>query len=463
MPLTVLSDADIHSLLLSLSRDDIGRLQHNLSEALYDYSTGTQEKTSGCSSNQPRRVAIPASNDQTTLFMPASTNTSTGIKIVSLATAPIPPPIHSMSSLGLDSPRSSSRSGSPVPQSFSRPSSTSTKPSISHTSSASSSNTASSISHPPSIASTKSLEPSITSTQTTTPRGSLTLLTLSGLPYAFLAAEELTAFRTALASTILFNRRHNVHSITVFGAGAQARWHIRIALMLRGAEIHHIDIINRSFSRAKSIMHDFYHSPQWADLREANPKLQFSIVSSDYKEYQQLAKDHIRKSDVIFLCTPSTSPLFPHEFLTSSEGRKKGRYISAIGSYRPHMVELHPEILRQAVSLDHKHHHHRHAEKGGVIVVDSLEACLREAGEVIQSGVTAQQLVEIGELYMVKKASMREIELGTGDGEKGLTNWLMKGNVIYKSVGLGMMDVCVGEDLVQLAREKGLGTQVEGF
>lgn len=98
-----------------------------------------------------------------------------------------------------------------------------------------------------------------------------------------------------------------------------------------------------------------------------------------------------------------------------------------------------------------------------MIVVDSLEACLREAGEIIEAGITAEQLVEVGELLMVKKASLREIELGTGEGEKGLKNWLEKGNVIYKSVGVGLMDICVGEDLVALAMEKGVGTSVEGW
>ena len=96
-------------------------------------------------------------------------------------------------------------------------------------------------------------------------------------------------------------------------------------------------------------------------------------------------------------------------------------------------------------------------------MVDSLEACLKEAGEVIQAGISAEQLVEVGELLMVKKASMKEIEMGTGPGEKGLGDWLMKGNVIYKSVGIGLMDICVGEDLVALAMEKGMGTSVDGW
>ncbi|KDN72062.1 putative UbiD family decarboxylase [Colletotrichum sublineola] len=47
--------------------------------------------------------------------------------------------------------------------------------------------------------------------------------------------------------------------------------------------------------------------------------------------------------------------------------------------------------------------------------------------------------------------------------EDGLVKWLREGTVIYKSVGLGLMDLAVGMHMVQLAREKGIGTQVEGF
>ncbi|KAL8740909.1 MAG: hypothetical protein Q9190_006432 [Brigantiaea leucoxantha] len=441
MPLTILSDTDIHTLLFSLTRDDILSLQHNLAEALHEYSTGTQESTGCCSTNQPQRISIPAASDQTTLFMPASTSSSRGIKIVTLATSHDPARSSSIPSIASVSSSISSRSGTSAPSTptASTPTSQLSSLSLSHTNAS-----------------------TISSTQSTTPVGSLTLLSAAGTPYAFLAASELTAFRTALASTILFTRRTTVHTIAVFGAGAQALWHIRLALLLRGPEIHHIHIVNRSFDRAKSLMHTIYTTPEWEHLRNSNDKLTFSIVSGEYGEYQRLLKEHVRKADVIFCCTPSTSPLFPAEFLTSPEGRKKGRYVSAIGSYRPHMIELHPDILRQAVAPEHKHHHHRHAEKGGVIVVDSLEACMKEAGEVRMGGLGPEQLVEIGELIMVKKAAMKEIEQG-GEGEKGLKRWLMGGNVLYKSVGLGLMDVCVGEDLVGLARERGVGTSVEGF
>lgn len=175
-----------------------------------------------------------------------------------------------------------------------------------------------------------------------------------------------------------------------------------------------------------------------------------------------MLKEQVRDADVIFCCTPATAPLFPADHLTSSEGRKKGRYISLIGSYQPHMCEIDPEILRQAVAHDHGRHHHKHAKQGGVIVVDSLEACLKEAGEIIQAGLSAEQLVEVGELIMVKRAVLREVEMG-GAGDEGLYKWLKGGNVVYKSVGLGLMDLCVGEDLVNIANEKGVGTRIKDF
>lgn len=124
------------------------------------------------------------------------------------------------------------------------------------------------------------------------------------------------------------------------------------------------------------------------------------------------------------------------------------------------MVEMHPDILRQAVAPNHKNNHRKHATRSGVIVVDSLEACLKEAGEIRQAGLGAEQLVEVGELIMVKKAALKEIESG-GQGEKGLKRWLEAGNVIYKSVGLGVMDISVGEGLVALAGEKGVGTHLD--
>ncbi|OCL02724.1 NAD(P)-binding protein [Glonium stellatum] len=446
MPLTILSDSDVRTLLHSLTRQDIHDLQQSLADALHYYSTSTTEDTNGCcSSYQPMRTALKRSDGQTTLFMPASSNDGLGVKIVTLL-----------------EPGGGSVDASPI-SSFDSLSLSSTS-----TPSASSSNTAFDV--------PADIPPSVDSSQ-----------------------KEITAFRTALASTMLFKKRTNVHDLVVFGAGKQAYWHIRLALLLRGPEIHHLNIINRTFDTAHALIERLYNpsvtpapfstinvsTVETADL--ARPKI--SILTPSHNEYARLLKSTVRASSIIFCTTPSLVPLFPAEYLTNTEGRKKGRYIAAIGSYKAHMVELHPDILRQAVAPQHGHHHHKHAQQGGAVVVDSVEACLKEAGEIIQAGLGGREVVEVGELVMLKRDAERRrlqakgqgvgldgsgVELGGGkkmkgadgkehEADSGLTEWLQRGNVIYKSVGLGLMDVVVGGDLVRLADERGVGTIIENF
>lgn len=47
--------------------------------------------------------------------------------------------------------------------------------------------------------------------------------------------------------------------------------------------------------------------------------------------------------------------------------------------------------------------------------------------------------------------------------EDGLSRWLRDGTVIYKSVGLGLMDLVVGNHLIKVAAEKKMGTHIDGF
>jgi hypothetical protein len=54
-------------------------------------------------------------------------------------------------------------------------------------------------------------------------------------------------------------------------------------------------------------------------------------------------------------------------------------------------------------------------------------------------------------------------DAGKREKEDHLARWLQGGNVIYKSVGLGLMDLAVGIRLIRYAKEKGIGTHVDGF
>ncbi|KAI1880998.1 hypothetical protein JX265_001238 [Neoarthrinium moseri] len=482
MALAVLSDEDIRSLLESLTREEAEEFAHSLKCALHEYSTGTQSIEAGLI-HQPDRTSVHSQlTNATTLFMPSCSAAGHAVKVVTVS-AP------------------------------------NTDPSL----------------------------PSIK------PTGSVTLFSPLGQPIGFLHAQTLTAFRTALASSCLLTKRATVRTLTVFGSGQQAYWHIRLALMLRGDTIRTVNIINRRFSdNARGILQKFYAVPAAVRRREGWEQTQFGVLTPGYGEFQRLQKEHVRAADVIYCCTPSTEPLFESGILTNHEGRRKGRLIVAIGSYKPDMRELPRELLEQAVRVGAGHaHFHKHALEGGVVIVDTLDGALKEAGEVIEAGLEPKQLVELGELAMIHKARMREEEesitsesthsstdistdmdslslggssamstvfgstssqsndsalgykrspsrtsspsrshSGSGGGssivgglfhhkrrsssqgsvdrakqkrDDHLARWLTAGNVIYKSVGLGLMDLVVGMEIIKKAREKGLGSHIENF
>ncbi|KAI1343087.1 ornithine cyclodeaminase [Xylariaceae sp. FL0016] len=479
MALTILSDAVISHLLENLTHDEAEAFAHTLKCALHEYSTGTQSADAGYV-HQPQRTSVNSHDTGTTTsFIPSWGAEGHGVKVVTMS------------------------SSSP------------TDPPTKHT-------------------------------------GSVTLYDPQGEPVGFLHAQTLTAFRTALASSCLLTKRSSVRTLTVFGSGLQAYWHIRLALMLRGHTIRTIYVINRRFSEnAKNILKKFYAIPAEVKAREGWEAAQFSVLTPGYGEYVRLQKEHIRAADVIYCCTPSREELFEANILMSHEGRKKGRLIIAIGGYTPEMRELPKELLQQATKREHKHmHYHKHAVEGGVVVVDTLDGALKEAGEILEAGLSPGQLVELGELAMIHRIAKEE-EVSSTDGssisdslshmdlssagsamstvfgssstntssDNGTSNskrsssqspsrknsnspthsrkssfhlpapfhkrtssassvdkakdkekhddhlarWLSAGNVVYKSVGLGLMDLVVGMEIVRLAKEKGVGSFVEGF
>lgn len=246
---------------------------------------------------------------------------------------------------------------------------------------------------------------SLTSTEATkdpsvkpiSPTGVVNLFSPDGKLTGLLHASTLTAFRTALASSCLVHRRKHVKTITVFGSGMQAYWHVRLALMMRGDSIKHVNIINRRFSdSAGGILKKFTMVSHAVKEREGWASTKFSILTPTFHDYGRLHHEYVRSADIIYCCTPSREDLFDGSILTSHEGRKKGRLIVAVGSYTPEMREL-PEALLHLVTKTHDKNHrhfHKHAAEGGVIIVDTLEGALKESGEIIDAKIAPTQLVE---------------------------------------------------------------------
>lgn len=255
---------------------------------------------------------------------------------------------------------------------------------------------------PPTVADAPGIVVSLTSSEDPSvepvrPTGVVNLLSPDGKPLGLVQATTLTAFRTSLASACLLSRRNHVKTITVFGSGAQAYWHVRLALMMRGSTIRHVNVINRRFSaNAGGILKSFAAIPQAKKDREGWAQAKFGLLTPAFHEFERLLKEQIRSSDVIYCCTPSRAPLFDASILTSHEGRKRGRLVVAVGSYTPEMRELPEGLLVQATKVHDKQHRHfhRHAHEAGVIVVDTLEGVLKEAGEIISAKISPNSLVE---------------------------------------------------------------------
>lgn len=269
--------------------------------------------------------------------------------------------------------------------------------------------------------------------------GVINVFSPEGKLMGLLSAAEITAFRTALVTMSLLTRCTSLgkENIIIFGSGRQAEWHARLALLLLGAkgEIKRITFINRGRKRLEYIDREVLAG----QLRPLYPDVTMSVLAREgTPDFDERLQSELASSDVLFCCTPSTEPLFPYSYLQpkeEGEGVSKQRFISLIGSYKPHMQEVDTATLLSG---------------GGRIYVDSREACLEESGELITAKVGGEQLVEIGELFVLGK----EVEtVAVPDGC----------NVIFKCVGMGIVDLVVGKTLLDIAEELNVGTQVEGF
>ncbi|KAM0723028.1 hypothetical protein Q7P37_001226 [Cladosporium fusiforme] len=273
----------------------------------------------------------------------------------------------------------------------------------------------------------------------------LTICDAQGQAIGVLNAAGLTAFRTSLGSMLLFRLRTTVEKIVVFGAGKQALWHIRLAILLRGQDIRKITVINRSAARTGELI-DELQDPE-IDLPSHITLEAYDKQSASEGSLEAL----VVEADAIFCTTPSLEPLFPASFLTSPEGQKKSRYISAIGSYRLDMQEIDPVLLQNIA--DPTISSPFPSYKGGVIAVDSIEGCLQEAGELVKAGLPTDRMLEVGEI-MHQQSQNKDHEL---------SQWLQHGFVVYKSVGVGVMDLAIGQHLLRVAESQGLGLQLSDF
>ncbi len=234
----------------------------------------------------------------------------------------------------------------------------------------------------------------------------------TGRPLAAMDGTYLTALRTGAASGLAtdFLARKESRVAAIFGAGTQSRTQLEAVCTVRDIERAWVYDVRIRSARAFAREMKERGSPIPADIRVA-----------------QTSKQALHEADVVCTATTSFRPVFADSSL------KLGVHINGVGSYTPEMQEIPARTVVRSK-----------------VVVDSKEACLAEAGDLIISidgGLITNKNIhgEIGEVA-ARKIPGRESEEET---------------TFFKSVGLAVQDVAVAELVLKRAAELGLGLDVE--
>jgi ornithine cyclodeaminase len=232
----------------------------------------------------------------------------------------------------------------------------------------------------------------------------------TGQPKALINGEMLTALRTGagggLAADLL--ARPDASVVAVFGAGVQARAQLEAACVVR--QIKEVRIFGRTPSSVEKFAAEV---SAWPDAPQV-------VIAGSRKEA-------VTGADIVIAATTSEKPVFDGRDLSP------GTHVTGVGSYAPHMQEVDEETVRQSK-----------------IVVDSLQACLAEAGDLL----VALERNVIGKLDI--HAELGQIVNGERPGRES-----QEEITFFKSVGVAVQDAAAANEVLRAAEAQGLGTLVE--
>lgn len=238
----------------------------------------------------------------------------------------------------------------------------------------------------------------------------LVLEVRTGRPLALLEGSTLTAIRTGAASGVATEvlARPESRVLAVFGAGAQSRTQIEAVCTVRPIERVWLFAPHREHAEALA-----------AEVAGQGP------VPTDVRVAAS-PREAVAEADIICTATTSHTPVFADADL------KPGVHINGIGSYTPDMAEVPPETVARAL-----------------VVVDSRQAALAEAGDLIQplraGRITEAHIhAELGEILLGRKPGRTSPEQIT----------------FFKSVGVAVQDALTARVALRNALEQGLGQRV---
>ena len=207
----------------------------------------------------------------------------------------------------------------------------------------------------------------------------------SGEPLVAMDGRLITEVRTAAVSAVATDHlaRADACVLAIIGSGVQASSHLEALRLVRA----------------------------FREVRVWSPRRAGAFAEEHGVDAAASAEEAVQGADVVVTATTSPTPVLSGEWLSP------GAHINAVGAPRPDWRELDDEVLRRAK-----------------VYVDSLEAAMKESGDVIAAG---EVLAEIGEVVSGAEQGRRSSEEVT----------------LFKSLGLAVEDVATAE----LVYRKALG------
>ena len=233
----------------------------------------------------------------------------------------------------------------------------------------------------------------------------------TGKPIAIMNGQAVTAYRTGAVGGVGIRHlsRTDCKTVGIIGAGVQGFHQALYACEARPIETVYI----------------YNHSSR--DLTEYIERLKQAIGKESVKVIQcDTVEMLVKNSDIICTTTPATTPVLP-----ADKELLEGKCIIAIGSYTPEMREIPDEIFE---------------------LVDDVYVELPYACE--ESGDLSQPL-EKGILTMERVKYMHDLIASGASADD-----MAKKTTYFKSVGMGLFDICIAQKLMDSATKKGIGQNI---
>jgi ornithine cyclodeaminase len=233
----------------------------------------------------------------------------------------------------------------------------------------------------------------------------------TGRTIALIEGNTLTAIRTGAASGAATDllARSDCSVAAIFGAGVQGRYQLRAISEVRS--INTVLVYDPHPEKVLKFIDDFTGEDLIpSDIRSANDP-----------------REAVANADLICTATTSPTPVFNDKDL------QPGVHINGVGSYTPEMQEIPSETVQRAR-----------------VVVDSREAALAEAGDIIHP--IERNKISHNHIH----AEIGEIVLGIKEGRASRSQV-----TFFKSVGIAVQDAYAAQVVYENALKLDIGQIVD--